>query len=357
MYFWILKKAFDSVPHSLLLHKLSFLGLHHDVVQWITGYLHNRTQCVLINGCKSGAVNVSSGVPQGSVLGPLLFLVYINDIVSNLSCKVRLYADDCVVYRSIKSPLDMDYLQSDLDHIQTWCAKWKMTLNIAKCKHVSFTRSRSPVLSKYTLGSTHLDTVLDYKYLGVYFSSNLTWKRQIEHVSFSASRMLNFLKRNFSDAPPKVKELLYFTNVRSITEYACAVWDPQFENLCTLLERVQNRAARFVTKNYSFRTSITLLKSELGWETLSKRRLHHKLELLYRIYFNKTGLDPKIFLLTPHFVSKRRDHEWKIREIDCRTDVYKGSFFPHSIEAWNKLPGNIVNCTSDALFHTFLSHM
>lgn len=147
--------------------------------------------------------------------------------------------------RGIKSPIDTDYLQSDLDHIQTWCAKWKMTLNIAKCKHVSFTRSRSPVLSKYTLGSTHLDTVLDYKYLGVYFSSNLTWKRQIEHVSFSASRMLNFLKRNFSDAPPKVKELLYFTNVRSIAEYACAVWDPQFENLCALLERVQNRAARF----------------------------------------------------------------------------------------------------------------
>lgn len=105
VHFWI-KKTFDSVPHALLLHSLPFLGLHQDVVQRKTGYLHNHTQCVLISGCKSGAVSFSSSVPQGTVLGPLLFLVYNNNIVSNLSCKVILYADYCVVYLGIKSSID-----------------------------------------------------------------------------------------------------------------------------------------------------------------------------------------------------------------------------------------------------------
>lgn len=348
------KKAFDCVPHALLLHKLSFLGLDCNVMQWIRVYLENRTQRVVLHGCQSDAVSVSSGVPQGSVLGPLLFLVFINDIVADLNCKVRLYADDCVIYHRITSLHDTCHLQNDLHSIQRWCKKWKMTLNAMKCQHITFSRSRKPILSKYVLDNVPLNTVTDFKYLGIYFSSNLSWKRQVEHVCSSASRTLNFLRRNFRAAPPKLKELLYFTHVRSIMEYACAAWDPQLAYLCEMLERVQNRAARFATGDYNFRSSVTLLKNQLNWEPLKERRQHVKLNLLYRIYFKKTGIDPDIFLFTPHFVSRRRDHSWKIREIPCRTNVFKDSFFPHTISLWNKLPSAIVDCTTDALFSKYL---
>lgn len=136
------KKAFDVVPHSLLLHKLSFLGIPKTLIDWIKDYLSGRKQCVVINGVSSSTADVLSGVPQGSVLGPLLFLIFINDFPLGLKSTVRLYADDCVLYCPVKCFDDTTVLQSDLDKIVSWCAQWQMSLNLTKCFHVQFNNKK-----------------------------------------------------------------------------------------------------------------------------------------------------------------------------------------------------------------------
>lgn len=136
------QKAFDTVSHSLLLNKLRMLNLDLAVLRWIENYLFQRRQCVVLNGKNSDYVDVTSGVPQGSVLGPLLFLIYINDISFGISSCIRLFADDCVVYRKIKSSDDAAQLQVDLDHIHSWCSTWKMNLNPKKCVNLCFTKKK-----------------------------------------------------------------------------------------------------------------------------------------------------------------------------------------------------------------------
>lgn len=240
--------------------KLSFLALPDYLFGWINDYLLNRKQCVVVGGQNSPYADVTSGVPQGSVLGPLLFLIYVNDIAQNLTCSVRLYADDCVIYREVKCEDDSLLLQSDLEKVMTWCDKWQMFLNINKCNYIRFTKKKQPYLSKYQLNGVPLQEVADVKYLGVYLSADLSWTKHVDAITAKANRVLNFIKRNFKMAPTNIKELLYVTNVRPILEYACPAWDPYYVNLISKLERVQNRAARFVANNYKFCSSITVLK-------------------------------------------------------------------------------------------------
>lgn len=132
------ENAFDTIPHVLLLHKMAVLGLPASVIQWVQDYLSKRTQCVVVNRTSSSAVDVTSGVPQGSVLGPLLFKIYINDLTEEISSHIRLYSGDCVIYRCICNSVDVGILQSDLSYAASWCDMWKMRLNI-KSSYVEFT--------------------------------------------------------------------------------------------------------------------------------------------------------------------------------------------------------------------------
>ena len=126
-------KAFDKVSHAKLLHKLGQYGVNGKTLQWISGFLHNRTQFVAINGSHSSIFPVTSGVPQGSVLGPTVFLLYINDIVDVTKSELRLFADDTVLYRAIKSDHDHQILQEDLYNLTKWASAWQMDFNASKC--------------------------------------------------------------------------------------------------------------------------------------------------------------------------------------------------------------------------------
>lgn len=147
-------------------------------------------------------------MPQGSVLGPLLFLIYINDLTSCVSSNINLFADDCVVFREIICDDDLTTLQTDLNSITAWCLKWRMELNVSKCKFMRVSRKNNP-LPVYYLDSIALDSVSSYKYLGVNITSNLTWNVHIEHIINNANRMLGYLRRNFAKAPSSLKLLLY----------------------------------------------------------------------------------------------------------------------------------------------------
>ena len=198
-------KAFDTVPHDGLLSKLKHYGIDKNIWQWISNFFKKREQCVVVDGVSSGLVDVDSGVPQGTVLGPILFLLHINDVPSIVSSKVRLFADDCLIYRQIKSNNDQIELQRDLNLLESWGAKWGMRFNAAKCNIMRVSRMRLPFLYSYKLSGQVLDEVKDSKYLGVTISDNLDWskhittttttKANVEHITIlvRASRALSML--------------------------------------------------------------------------------------------------------------------------------------------------------------------
>lgn len=202
-------KAFDKVPHNLLLTKLKALNIDANILIWIEYFLSNRSQYVFANDHCSSSISVTSGVPQGSVLGPLLFLVYINDLPNSITSSIKLFADDCVIYREVKTTNHTVLLQADLDHILDWCTKCKMSLNPTKCKVMRFSRRAASVAPAYNIHSTTLSVVTCYKYLGVLLTSNLTWNKHVTYIISNANRMLGYLKRNFKAATPPVKLLLY----------------------------------------------------------------------------------------------------------------------------------------------------
>ena len=184
---------------------------------------------------------MTSGVPQGTVLGPLLFLIYINDIIENITSKLRLFADDCLLYRVITSEQDTVALQKDLDILAQWASKWQMKFNISKC---TFMRSPNPTPSRYSLQGVNLDESDQHMYLGVMLDKCLSWSSHITYVANKATRMLNFLKRHLSKCSTATKASAYLLLVRPLMEYACAVWDPHYLSHISILEKIQRRAAR-----------------------------------------------------------------------------------------------------------------
>lgn len=342
-------KAFDVVPHSLLA-KLSWYNINKTVVEWIKAYLNCRTQRVVVGGKRSHGVDVLSEVPQGSVLGPLLFLLYMNDIAVGVSSCIRLFADDCVLYRVIKGPEDYNELQKNLDRVSEWCDKWGMGINLHKTVQMCFPRQRSTYIHTYNINGTNLTSVCEYKYLGVYLTIQLCWYRHIDYVIARACRVLGMLRRNAKCFPLETRNLLYKTNIRPILEYACTIWDPWTVTDITKLERVQSLVARFVVQNYTRYFSASQTKKKGGWDTLQNRRKIFRLKFLHNIYHSKTGINRDTYIKTPNYTSARRDYPLKTKQYRCRTNLFRMSFFPKTVSEWNRLPRDVVLLPSNDAF-------
>lgn len=313
--------------------------------------MFNRVQYVTANNHSSSSAAVHSGVPQGSVLGPLLFLIYINDLTSSLSSNIHLFADDCVIFREITSNNDSLSLQSDLNKVAAWCSTWRMDLNIAKCKVMRVTRSANAP-PKYYLSNVPLDPVSSYKYLGILITSNLSWAPHIAYITNNANRMLGYIRRNFSKAPSALKLLLYKTLIRSKLEYASSVWDPYHDNLVTSLERVQNNSARFILSNYNRIASISSMKSSLGLPSLASRRKISRLSTFHKLFHHPTLHNQLI--LNPQYISPRIDHRHKVGIASCNSQCFSRSFIPRTSVDWNHLPEDIVTITNNNIFRQTL---
>ena len=257
-------KAFDRVSHMRLCHKLHHLGINGSLLAWIKCFLSERTQRVIVNGQRSSPSVVLSGVPQGSVLGPLLFLCYINDIISGISSPIKLYADDVLIYRIIDNEDDCKMLQRDLDLLQTWAHKWNMSFNPVKCEFLRITNKQNRTYFPYSIQDTLIRKVTKAKYLGVTLNNKLTWNNHIANITGKANSVYGFMHRNFNNCPSKIKSALYKSMIRPILEYAGNVWSPHCDKDIQCMERVQRRAARFAANCYSRYHSVTDMMQKLN---------------------------------------------------------------------------------------------
>ena len=252
----------------MLLYKLQMHGIQVKTLLWIQSFLVERSQRVLLEGECSDEVPVSSDVPQGSVLGPILFLLYINDLPDNVQSQVRLFADDTAVYLAINHPEDSALLQRDLDLLQLWETQRDMEFN----QTLHTTRARTPIKTPYNMHNQVLDSVSSARYLCVQLSTNLNFNSHIQRISCNANKSLGYIKRNIRPKHPGVREAAYKILVRPQLEYGSTVWSPYTQSNIHKIEMVQRRAIRWTLRNYSPYESVIDMQLSLGWRFLEQRR-------------------------------------------------------------------------------------
>ena len=235
--------AFDEVSLRRQLHKLEYYGIRGSTHKWINSWLSGRTQQVVLAGQASDPVPVLSGVPQGLVLGPVLFLIFINNLSGNIRSSVRLFAEDCVLYRNIHSLQDCLTLQEDLTSLGQWEADWQMKFNVAKCHSMRVTRHQhhKQIFFDYSLHNQALENVQLAKYLGITITDNMDWGQHVSEISSKATMTLGFLRRNLAFAPRSTKEVAYKTLVRPKLEYAAPIWSPHSKLQINQIEKVQRQ--------------------------------------------------------------------------------------------------------------------
>lgn len=241
-----LSKAFDRLDHTILLRKLSYFGLSSGFVSFFESYFSNRHLSVSYRGFQSSSIIAWSGVPQGSVLGPLLFNLYINDVVGGLQSKTLLYADDLKLYASIKTVDDCLTLQRDLNNLWSWCSNNNLELNISKCVHVPFTRKKSAFIYNYSINDMPLSRQDKFRDLGVLFDTGLSFVDHINDIANTSFRNLGFILRNCKDFSERTLKTLFNVLVRSKLEYASVVWSPNYAVHQATIERPQRRFLKYL---------------------------------------------------------------------------------------------------------------
>lgn len=342
-------KAFDKVPHKRLEIQLKRHGINSNILDWIVSWLSGRQQRVVLNGSKSEWRNVLSGVPQGSVLGPLLFIIFVNTIEEGISSKVLKFADDLKVFREITGKIDHEKLQSDLDKLVEWSETWQMKFNFSKCKvmHMGRVSNRD----SYGMGGQDLEHIDREKDLGVIINTKLASTEQVLEARKKALRMLGAINRNVSYKNSVVISKLYCAYVRPHLEYCIQAWSPTFEKDCLLLERVQKRATKMVNgiSNLPYEDRL----ERLNMFSLRYRRLRGDLiEVFKFVNGQQRGYLKDLFVFNNNNIT--RGHQFKLNTQNCRTRLRQSFFSNRVINHWNDLPSSIVGQTSLATFKNSL---
>ena len=333
------------------MYKLDHYGIGGSTHKWISSWLSERSQKVVLDGQASDPVPVLSGVPQGSVLGPVLFLIFINDLPDNIRSSVRLFADDCVLYRNIKSPIDCQILQDDLNSLAQWETDWQMKFNVAKCHSMRVTRHLPDkhILFDYTLHQQKLEQVqsLSAKYLGITITDNLDWVQHVAEISCKATKTMGFLLRNLALAPRHTKEVAYKTLVRPQLEYAAPIWNPYHKLQIQEVEKVQRTAAKWTCRRWRNTSSVASAicwTSLHKWPSLEARREQSSLTFFYKTHSGTVSLDKDKYLTpAPNLHITRASHDSQYTRYFAYNDALKNSFFPRTIPMWNSLPSSVVS--------------
>jgi hypothetical protein len=333
-------KAFDRVWHHGIIYKLRRAGVKGRLINWFQAYLNDRIQKTVVNGKTSEAKTIEAGVPQGSILGPLLFLLYMDDLIQQVNIEVRLYADDATLYISYddaeQASIEMD---DNLTAVMNWANQWKVLFNPEKTVCMNITRKRNPGNPTVRMSNTEVHQVPAHKHLGVTLQNNTKWSIHIDDLVCRASKRIDILRGLMWKVDRRSLNKLYMTYVRPILEIGGCVWVncTKIEN--EKLEKKQIEAARVVT-GAKKGTSHHELYRETGWQTLAARRTNQCLVLLFRMMRNEAA--EQLTALVPERTGNRA--EYNIRSGNnltvprSRSTAHQNSFLPSTCREWNKLP-------------------
>jgi len=335
-------KAFDKVPTKALLNKLEACGVTGKVGQWITNWLTGRQMRVTINGAASTWRDVLSGVPQGSVLGPILFIIFINDLekAADGADIINMFADDTKVGKVISKDEDAATMQKALDAIYQWSQKWKMPFNVAKCK-VMHTGKRNKQAS-YSMGGQNLGTTELEKDIGVMVTPNLKPAAHVAKAVKTATTVLGQIARTFSYRDRRTFLGLYIQFVRPHLEFSSPAWSPWLQKDVQLLEKVQERAVKMIggLQGATYRAKL----KELGLQSLEERRIEADLILAYKVLNKKCNVNSANWFKkrdTGTVTTRAGDDALRLDRPRSRLDLRENFYTVRATESWNAVPVEI----------------
>ena len=356
--FFDISKAFDKVWHEGLVFKLKQNGISGNLLNIFEDFLRNRKQRVVLNGQTSNWENIHAGVPQGSILGPLLFLIYINDLAENLSSNPKLFADDTSLF-SVVRDLNTSAIEinDDLKKIEAWAHQWKMSFNpdpLKQAQEVIFSRKRNkPHHPDIIFNGNPVKKSSYQKHLGMFLDSKLDFDEHIKGVFEKTSKSIGLIRklRNFLPRPSLLQ--IYKSFVRPHLDYGDIIYDKAFIGYFQKkLESIQYNAALAITGAIRG-TSREKIYSELGLESLQDRRWYRKLCVFYKILNNMSPkyLSDIIPSTTRRYSSRNANN---IPLVRANTNYFMNTFFPSTITEWNKLDLSIRKSTSLNIFKSRL---
>jgi hypothetical protein len=340
------KKAFDSVDHSKLLVKLQAYGIQDPLLAWIKSYLSNRSQTVTIDSCLSEPKPIISGILQGSCIGPVLFLIFINDLLDSLShtgVKIAAYADDIKLYHS-----NPELIQESLDLVSAWCSLWQLSLSPTKCCSISLGSGPSHIFSILDSHIPNVATIVD---LGVTIDSSLNFSAHIQKMVKKAKQTSWVTLKCFTSGNRSNLLKAYTTYVRPKLEYCTQIWSPQTKADAFLIERVQKHFTRMIF----FRSGLKKKSYEerlrkLNLESLESRRIKHDLSIAHKIYHEQTFC-PNV--LQRKTINRHLVHNYRLQQ-DRLTPKYRSLYFSNRIvPLWNNFSDEQINFTAQS-FHNLL---
>lgn len=340
------RKAFDRVNNDVLLEKLCSLGFAPKLLRLLADYMRDRQQFVRLGLYESEPYHTRSGVSQGSILGPLLFLLMVNDLPDVLGgSQCLLYADDLKLFREVNSVSDCAALQRDVDEVCQWGDRNGMEFNTAKCFAMTFTRMRQPIICDYTVNGNLITRVTNMKDLGVTFDRELTFHDHIVALAKESFRRLGFILRNSKDFQNfHVIRLMFASLIRSKLESAMCVWNPHESKYILMLEKVQKAFLRYLYKRingyYPYMYPTKFLLGCLGYNSLEVRRERHQMVVMCKILRGKIDAPDLhgdlLRLFTPDKYTRSRRHSL-LAVPPCRTVARSQSPIPRSLSALNAL--------------------
>ncbi len=341
-------KAFDKVPHRRLIQKMKSYGISERITNWVRDFLSNRKQRVTVNGHTSSCHNVTSGIPQGSVLGPILFVLYINDMPSCVEAAAYLFADDTKIYKEIRGHNDRACMQKDLDSLQQWSDKWLLKFHPNKCKAMSVSNKRNPdnINGEYHLYDNNgkevkLEQSKGEKDIGVLVDDQLSFSKHIQQQINKANGIMGLIRRTYTYLDEKSFKYLFLALVRPHVEYAAAVWCPHKISDIESLENVQRRATKQIPSLKELEYPERLRKLKLP--TLKYRRLRGDMIEVYKILSEKYDTEVTPGLLVRDDNTRTRGHSKKLKKRYSRLDIRKFTFSNRVVDPWNNLPEKVVS--------------
>ena len=336
------KKAFDSVPHERLLIKLKSYGITGNLYYWVKDFLSGRTQYVKVENELSETRKVISGIPQGSILGPVLFLIFINDLPECIKSISDIFADDTKAFNTCKNS---DIIQEDLKSLQDWSDKWQLFFNCTKCKCLHFGKNNPKREYHFPTkeGNKTIPTSTEEKDLGVIFDTTLKFDLHIESIIKKANSMIGLIKRNFSFIDIFIFLKLYKALIRPHLEYGQIIWSPQYKRQSKIIENVQRRATKLIPnlKNLPYQDRLKKLKLP----TLKFRRLRGDLINVYKILTNeKSGSKHLLPLNNSKYNTRGHDRKLEKNRFNCK--LRQCSFSIRVTNIWNSLSNKVTNANS-----------